>query len=175
MSRSRKDSDVSHATTAMTYSTNSVGHKFESKMFSLLQLSFEGKARYDFCALVLLLFEVVQIAGFVLNMQNFPKWDSLFDARLLNYFTLPLTAKEFNLPTWTVFASTMMLLGFLLLLLGLYFVFGHEHLKRSRFLPLIKASIHLFVGFLYFPILTILLSHLSCGVDSESFVTLIPP
>ncbi|KAL0239934.1 hypothetical protein GEMRC1_010042 [Eukaryota sp. GEM-RC1] len=162
MSGIRKGSDASHATTAMVYNTHSVGQKVEHRMFSLFQLSIGGNVRSPnrrICS----------------QQAKLSQLGLTFDGRLLYYLTIPLTSKELDISPWTMFASTMTFLGLICLGLCVYFVFGDDHIESSSLLPVIKASTHVLVCFLYFPILTILLSFLSCGSDDTSFLTLFPP
>ncbi|KAL0249363.1 hypothetical protein GEMRC1_004595 [Eukaryota sp. GEM-RC1] len=171
-----KSEAASHST-AHHYRSTSVVTKIEYKVFNILRrISFDS-TRFNFLALLVVVLEVLQIAGVVLNSISIPHWDSFFDFRAIHHLTLQLSSNVYGFDPWTVYYAVVAFLIACCLVLLLTVFFMSETLLSSLGVVVSKGCFAFMCSFLYLPLLSVLTTSLTCFSPNDPviFVSLFPP
>ncbi|KAL0243285.1 hypothetical protein GEMRC1_005846 [Eukaryota sp. GEM-RC1] len=167
MSSFQKGSEGSHVTSYSGIRSMSMIHKAEQKTFSLFRTVSSDASRFNFCASLLLLVEILQISGIVLNRHNFPLWDSLFDMTFAHWLTIPVTSSQFNFELWPVYIAIVVIIALSVISLTIFLAFGRDHIENSLKQVFVKGCVHFMCTLCYVPLTSILLSLLFCSPQND--------
>ncbi|KAL0232990.1 hypothetical protein GEMRC1_011737 [Eukaryota sp. GEM-RC1] len=157
-------SEAPSNSTGLHHRSVSTMQKLEIQAFHFIKRIFVDTKRFQFLALFLVILEILQLCGLVINDSNISHWDDLFDFRFVKVFALPVSIASSQLYSWASYFTVLTVsVAFISLLSLCVFLFSEKESGRYNIGSLIlKAIITLFCSFLYVPFVSILTSSLTC-------------